>query len=111
MLALQFLSLQFFHVTSCLKSPVDGSAYLMMLQLLCVVLGGLTLYFLFLWARELLFYSKNGWDFSKESGLGFEFGDSGVPIPTTPQKRLFFGYPLLVTVSALVFVAIAAIVF
>ena len=84
----------------------------MLIKLLFIVLGGVTLYFFFWWVREWVFYSKNNWDFSKEYGLELYFGgEGGFTQRMTPIQKLYFGYPLLVCVSLITFIAVAAIIF
>ena len=84
----------------------------MLIKLLSIILGGVAVYFIIWWIRELIFYSGNNWDFSKQFGLEFYFGgEGGFTRRMTPKQKLCFGYPLIVCVSLITFVAVAAIVF
>ena len=56
------------------------------------------LYLLYLWVGELRFYSKHGWDFTKDSGLrGIGPGDESTPpgIEFSPKVRVLFALPMM----------------
>ena len=58
------------------------------------------------WIRDLQFYKKNGWDFTKDSGRNLYPG-RGPPVGAKPipnKHRVFFAYPFCILVSAVLFV-------
>lgn len=57
-------------------------------------------YLVWLWWKDFQFYRENNWDFSKENHSNCMFEGEYSGEPTSPQNRLFFGYPLMVLVSA-----------
>jgi hypothetical protein len=61
---------------------------------------GWTLYW---YVRALLFYSRNGWDFSKDFGPDFYYGDvPGDPrMKMKPEAKMWSGYPIFILLSGL----------
>jgi hypothetical protein len=71
-------------------------------------LAGFILFFLFvcyLWIKDLLFYSKHDWDFSKDNGVrgvGPSADSFPAPYEYSPKTRVTVLYPALLIVTFLI---------
>jgi hypothetical protein len=59
---------------------------------------------LYMWTKDLMFYAKHKWDFSKDNGVR-GVGPSADSFPAlyefSPKTRVTFYYPVLLAVSLL----------
>ncbi|WP_426239964.1 hypothetical protein [Pararhizobium sp. DWP1-1-3] len=55
------------------------------------------------YVRALLFYSRNGWDFSKDFGPDFYHGDGpdDPRMKMKPEEKMWRGYPLFILIFGL----------
>lgn len=69
-------------------SALSGLAFLLVLRI---------------WIREILFYRRNGWDFTKDSGFRGSIGpsaDGGLPVTkeVSPRVRVLVALPFMLII-------------
>jgi hypothetical protein len=72
------------------------------------VFGGFLIFLIQGWVKDLLFYKRNGWDFTHDSGRKMYHGDDGVMTPErlmSNRARVHFGYPFMIVGLAVILVA------
>lgn len=50
--------------------------------------------------RDYLFYLRNKWDFTKDSGISYDWNSDGPPIWLGPRRRLFMAHPIQLAINA-----------
>ena len=66
-------------------------------QIMPWVFGLVSLFLLFGWIKDLIFYKKNFWDFSKDSGrnyirYGTGIGGGGAKVPNGTRVKIAFPF-------------------